>query len=84
MAKKIILKGQKAAKETSKSLKRTEREIKEIYQQAEKEVEEKLQNHLKRFYAEDQLRREALDKVYKSYQMGAISYKEYLIKKKDY
>lgn len=70
--------------DTDKLLKETEEKIKEAYSQAEKEVEKKLNDHLKKFAKLDIQKQQELDKVYEMYEKRQVTYTEYLKKKKEY
>ena len=78
------LTGRQANKLTDKQLEELEKEIKRIYQQATEEVEEKLKNHLEKFADKEIQKKAILDKAYKDYKSGRLTYNEYRIKKKEY
>lgn len=77
MAKKITYNTDIGNKETEGLLEELEKKIRKEYTQATKEVEEKLQDYLRRFEKKDAIRKEYVAKQYEKYKAGEISYAKY-------
>lgn len=77
MAKKITYNTDLGNKETEELLEELEKKIRKEYTQATKEVEEKLQDYLRRFEKKDAIRKEYVAKQYEKYKAGEISYAKY-------
>lgn len=77
MAKKITYNTDLGNKETEELLEELEKNIRKEYTQATKEVEEKLQDYLRRFEKKDAIRKEYVEKQYEKYKAGEISYAKY-------
>lgn len=77
MAKKITYNTDSGNKETEELLEELEKKIRKEYTQATKEVEEKLQDYLRRFEKKDAIRKEYVAKQYEKYKAGEISYAKY-------
>lgn len=77
MAKKITYNTDLGNKETEELLEGLEKKIRKEYTQATKEVEEKLQDYLRRFEKKDAIRKEYVEKQYEKYKAGEISYAKY-------
>lgn len=77
MAKKITYNTDLGNKETEKLLEELEKKIRKEYTQATKEVEEKLQDYLRRFEKKDAIRKEYVAEQYEKYKAGEISYAKY-------
>lgn len=77
MAKKITYNTDLGNKETEELLEELEKKIRKEYTQATKEVEEKLQDYLRRFEKKDAIRKEYVAEQYEKYKAGEISYAKY-------